>query len=186
LSSQIADLVDRLVVALNERGIAHAFVGDVAVLCHGVRKIPTEVEMLLRRENFTEFEAVSRDVGLQQSSKQERRFRDQLGTVRLTVLFPDFHPGLAYRGPIKYADPLEGIETLDGPRVIGLQQLIELKLASRRFCDLADVSALIRVHHLNDEYRHRLHPSVRDAYLSCWTENERDDAFHALNSAQEG
>ena len=72
-----------------------------------------------------------------------------------------------------FPDPAASSEEIDGLRVIRLETLIELKLASglsapHRIKDLADVQQLIEVLNLPSEIASRLKPSVRGEYLRLW------------------
>ena len=64
-------------------------------------------------------------------------------------------------------------EDIDGIKVLRLENLIELKLASglsaaHRIRDLADVQQLIEVLNLPEDLAGRLKPSVRDEYTRLW------------------
>ena len=78
-------------------------------------------------------------------------------------------PGDGKPGPIAFPVPSDGVEGIDGIRVVDLIPLIELKLASGRAAhrgkDLDDVQALIQALSLPRELAEQLDPSVRDAYL---------------------
>ena len=59
---------------------------------------------------------------------------------------------------------------IEGVRVVTLDKLIELKLASgmtarRRLQDLADVQRLILQHRLDETFAQQLNPYVREKYL---------------------
>jgi len=62
---------------------------------------------------------------------------------------------------------------IDGIRIVTLEKLIELKLASGmtapdRLRDLADVQELIKIRRLPADFAERLDPYVRDTYLELW------------------
>jgi hypothetical protein len=68
----------------------------------------------------------------------------------------------------------EGVTVdVEGIRVVALERLVELKLASgssasHQLRDLADVQDLITRLHLGRDLAERLDPSVRKAYLDLW------------------
>jgi hypothetical protein len=71
---------------------------------------------------------------------------------------------------------------MEGIRVITLEKLMELKLASgqsapHRRRDLADVQDLIRTRALPQELAERLDASVRDLYRQLWAEAQMVDRF---------
>lgn len=55
-----------------------------------------------------------------------------------------------------------------------LPQLIQLKLAARRFYDLGDVSYLIRVHNLDESFLETIHSAFRQDFLVCLDEARRE------------
>ena len=72
-----------------------------------------------------------------------------------------------------FPDPREASVEVEGIRVVTLEKLIELKLASgmsapHRLRDLADVQDLISVLSLPAEFAERLHESVRSEYGRLW------------------
>lgn len=64
---------------------------------------------------------------------------------------------------------------------INLTTLIQLKLATRRSQDLADVVSLINAHLLDETIAERLHLSLRRDYFGCLEEIRREEAFIARN-----
>jgi hypothetical protein len=68
---------------------------------------------------------------------------------------------------------------IENVRVINLIQLIELRLAARRYYDLGDVAFLIRVHNLDESFPEQLHPSVRQDFIECLEEKRREDDYIA-------
>ena len=70
-------------------------------------------------------------------------------------------------------DPSSASIEIDGIRIVTLEKLIELKLASgmtapHRLRDLADVLELIWIRKLGADFAERLDPYVRDKYLELW------------------
>ena len=86
--------------------------------------------------------------------------------------------GLKYSGvgkpkPVQFPVPSDASIEIDGVRVVTLDKLIELKLASGmtapdRLKDLADVQELIKACQLNSQFATRLNTYVRDEYLRLW------------------
>jgi hypothetical protein len=61
--------------------------------------------------------------------------------------------------------------------VVNLVTLIHLKLASRRFQDLADVVSLIRVKSLDESFQEKLDSSLCGDYLKCLAAKRREDEY---------
>ena len=83
------------------------------------------------------------------------------------------YPGDGKPKPVVFPEPVEFREKKDDLWVIGLEKLIELKLASgltapHRLKDLADVLELILHLHLPLELAERLDTSVRAEYKRLW------------------
>ncbi len=73
-----------------------------------------------------------------------------------------------------FPKPMCASTVLDGVKVLNLEQLMELKLASSRGAgrrkDLGDAQELIRSLHLPLEFREKIDPSVRELYDELWRE----------------
>ena len=88
--------------------------------------------------------------------------------------------GLVHRrGPIAFPDPDQVGEIIRNVRVVNLTTLIQLKLAARRHQDFADVVNLIAVRNLDESFRTRLHPSVRQDFIECLEEKRREEEYLA-------
>ena len=83
------------------------------------------------------------------------------------------YPGDGKPKPVSFPAPDEVALEMDGVRVLTLDKLIELKLASgmtapHRLRDLADVQELIKLRKLGCDLAERLDPTVRAKYLELW------------------
>ena len=90
--------------------------------------------------------------------------------VRIKFVLTAEYPGDGKPKSVAFPDPETVTEIRQGIKVINLQCLIELKLASgmtgkSRLQDIADVQRLILVHHLTADFAKHLHPYVREKYL---------------------
>jgi hypothetical protein len=63
---------------------------------------------------------------------------------------------------------------MDDPCVVDLPTLIQLKLATGRFQDFADVVNLIRENQLAEDFQSRLHESIRNNFIECLEEMRRE------------
>src|SRR5262249_25405148 len=97
--------------------------------------------------------------------------------VAIDVLVTGHLPGRGGQAPFPFPDPTEASEEIDNIRVVTLVQLIQLKLAARRYQDFADVVHLIRVHNLVESFADGLHSGVRSEYTECVEEKRREDEY---------
>ena len=94
----------------------------------------------------------------------------QARTRRFEIITTGEYPGGGKPKSVVFPDPAEASVEVEGIRVVTLEKLIELKLASgmsayHRLRDLADVQDLIGVLDLPAEFADRLDESVRGEYL---------------------
>ena len=61
--------------------------------------------------------------------------------------------------------------------MIRLPQLIQLKLAARRYYDFGDVVFLIRVHNFDESFLPLLHAAVHRDFIECLEEKRREDEY---------
>jgi hypothetical protein len=83
------------------------------------------------------------------------------------------YPGDGKPKPVVFPDPSTASIEMSGVKVVTLEKLIELKLASGmtasdRLKDLADVQELIKIRGLSRELATELNPYVREKYLELW------------------
>jgi hypothetical protein len=103
----------------------------------------------------------------------EKSFRDTETNVKIEVITAGEFPGDGLPKPVAFPDPEgQSIET-DNVRIILLEKLIELKLASglsatHRMRDLADVQDLIIGLKLSLNFMDKLDKSVRPEYQRIW------------------
>jgi len=100
--------------------------------------------------------------------------------VRIEVITSGEYPGDGLPKPVSFPDPAGATVEVAGLRVINLEKLIELKLASgmiaaHRRRDLADVQDLIRALQLGQEFSQKLDASVRKMYAQLWDEAPAGD-----------
>ena len=111
-----------------------------------------------------------------------KSFRDTETQVRIEIITTGEYPGdgTLRAKSVVFPDPIEASVEVEGVRVVTLEKLIELKLASgmsapHRLRDLADVQDLISALRLPADFAERLDESVRDQYARLW---------QAIHSAQ--
>ena len=94
--------------------------------------------------------------------------------MRVEFLVAGDYPGDGKPKPVVFPDPAAVSVEIDHIRLLNLEKLIELKLASGltnplRLKDIADVQELIRILKLPAEFVDRLNPFVQDKYRELWT-----------------
>ncbi len=175
-SGRLLESLRRLAERLEAEGIAYALVGGLALAEHGYPRLTENIDVILTAEGLERFGREWLGRGYRPAFSGARKsFRDAQTGVRIEVLIAGEFPGDGLPKPIAFPDPsLAGATVeIDGMRVISLERLIELKLASglsasHRLCDLADVQDLIARLDLPLELAERLHPSVSLAYQKLW------------------
>ncbi len=94
--------------------------------------------------------------------------------MRVEFLVTGEYPGDGKPKPIAFPSPRDVPVEIDGVRYVGLEKLVELKLASgmtnpARLRDLADVQELIRALNLPATFADRLNPYVRPKFVELQT-----------------
>ena len=171
--------LQRLAERLDQEQIAYALVGGLALAHHGFVRMTQDVDILLTAEGLEAFRArcVGRGYALAFPGAQ-KTFRDTETGVRIEVITTGEYPGDGLPKPVAFPAPGEVAEERGGIRVVTLETLIELKLASgltarHRLRDLADVQDLIEALRLPLSLAGKLDPSVREKYVELWNVSGR-------------
>lgn len=163
-----------LVEALRGASIHYAIVGGMALNLHGFARQTVDVDVLLTKEGLVRFRG--RLVGrgyVAAFTGATRSFRDVATGVRIDFLTAGEYPGDGKPKAVAFPDP-DAAAIDRGPyRVLSLEGLIDLKLASglsapHRMGDLVDVQRLVEVLRLPIELDARLDASVRAEYRRLW------------------
>ena len=178
----VYDAVRRLARRLEEEGVDYAVAGGMAVVEHGSRRTTEDVDVLMRADGLAAFR--ERCVGrgyVPAFPGATRAFLDTPTGVRIEVRLSGDFPGDGMPKPVAFPDPAEVAVPAEEFRVVRLETLIELKLASglsapHRLRDLADVQDLVLRAHLPLELAER-HPSVREEYRRLWDAVQRGRAL---------
>ncbi len=168
-----------LVVKFIRAKIPYAVVGGLAVNAHGVRNISNDVDVLLTGEMFARFQERIAEGNYDPELGRKRRFRDRVTGVAIDFAITGIRPGWFRPSLWAYPDPESVIETIDGVSYVKLRTLVELKLATGRYRDLADAAGLIAVHHLDETYTHQLDPCLHPLFIHCLKEVRRQVDFDA-------
>lgn len=169
----------RLAKRLEKAGIPYAIAGAMAVNAHDAERTTKDVDVLLTQDGLEQFR--QRFVGKTYESVQgrSRRFTERQSGVQVDVLETGRYPGFRGAGPFPFPHPDEASETIENVRVVTLPQLVQLKLAARRYSDFGDVCLLIRVQNLDESFLDKIHPSVRQDFIECLEETRRQIEYEA-------
>jgi hypothetical protein len=173
---QLHGTLRRLTQRLNAEGIPYALLGGLALAEHGYPRLTEDIDLLLTPSGLERFRQQLVGRGYRPAfSGAEKTFRDTETGVRIEIVTAGEYPGDGLPKPVAFPDPTAPGMTVEteGIRVVTLEKLIELKLASgmsapHRLRDLADVQDLIARLRLPLTLADRLDPSVQVAYRDLW------------------
>ena len=177
LYQTLQDLTQRL----DEADIPYALIGGLALTQHGFVRMTEDIDILLTPEGLANFKNrfLGRGYVLAFSGAQ-KTFRAADTGVRIEVITSGEYPGDGLPKAVSFPDPALVSVKQGNYRVISLEKLIELKLASgltapHRRRDLADVQDLIQALHLSADFGEKLDASVRPLYGQLWQETQIAD-----------
>lgn len=167
---QVQESLRRVTQRLDELGISYAIVGGMALFLQGYRRFTEVVELLVRAEDLEGIHDSLRGRGYLPPFDRSKQLRDTQSNERIEFLTSGGYPGDDKPKPIAFPDPRDAFEERLGLKVLRLERLIELKLASgmsapHRMRDLVDVQELIRATAIPADFAEKLDPSVRDKFL---------------------
>lgn len=152
----------------------------MALNLHGFVRETVDVDVLLTRESLDRFR--ERLVGrgyVPAFAGALKSFKDAETGVRIDVIAAGDFPGDGKPKDVVFPAPASVAVEKGGVRVVPLETLLELKLASglsaehRRLIDLGDVQRTIEALRLPKELGEKLHPSVRAEYSRLWALAQR-------------
>ncbi len=177
----VRDTVKELARDLSAAGIDYAIVGGMALNAHGYARETTDVDVVVTAAALDAFRRTCVGKGYRPAFEGARKtFRNARTGVKIEFLVSGEYPGDGKPKPVAFPDPSTAAVTIDEARVIRLEKLIELKLASgmtsrARRIDLADVQSLIKTLHLDEAFADRLDPYVRAMFRELLEELRTDD-----------
>lgn len=159
---------------LAAEGVDYAIIGGMALGAHGYVRVTQDIDILLTPEGLQRFQEKLIGRGyVPMFPGAAKHFKETSYGVRIEVLTSGEYPGDGKPKAVAFPEPNAVAVEIDGLRVIRLEKLIELKLASglsaaHRIKDLADVQQLIETLDLPEAIADDLNASVRDEYLRLW------------------
>ncbi|HEX6729661.1 MAG TPA: hypothetical protein VF074_06610 [Pyrinomonadaceae bacterium] len=161
----------QLAADLKEHGIDYMVIGAVALLAHGYPRFTEDIDLVMTTEGLNRFH--DQLVGLGYSPAfpgARKRLRSTADAVSIEVMTTGEYPGDGKPKPISIPDPASASTEIEGIRIVTLEKLIELKLASGlsapdRLKDLADVQELIKIRKLEPHFAEKLDLYVRAKFV---------------------
>jgi len=156
---------------LKQHGIDYMVIGAVALMAYGYPRFTEDIDLVLTPEGLEAFHQNLIGLGYAPAFQGARkRLRSTRDGVSIEVITSGDYPGDGKPKPVSFPVPAEASNEIDGVRIVTLEKLIELKLASGmtapdRLKDLADVQELIKVRGLTSDFAASLNPYVREEYL---------------------
>jgi hypothetical protein len=176
--SSVHDTLRKITKRLDDLQIPYAVVGGMALFAHGFRRFTEDVDLLVTRESMDRVIKELEGLGYIQPDGTSTKLRDTQTGVKIEFLITGGFPGDGKAKPVMFPDPSGSVVQIENLKVLGLPQLVDLKLASgisaaHRLKDLADVQELIRVLKLPRAFADQLNPYVRDKFIELWTAVEQ-------------
>lgn len=155
---------------LKAHGIDYMVIGAVALIAHGYPRFTEDIDLVMTREGLEEFHRELIGLGYVPAFPGARKRMRSTEGVPVEIMTTGEYPGDGKEKPVSIPDPATASIEIDGIRIVTLEKLIELKLASgmtapHRLKDLADVQELIKVRGLQSEFAERLDPYVREQFV---------------------
>ena len=177
-NSAVFKTMRNLVARLDALGVSYAVAGDLAMFKHGLRRVATEMHILV---NPTARRVIAGNLlrdGYVPAAPGSRHLRDAEHGVTIKILVAGEYPGDGRPKPVTYPDPDEAGVEIDGVRYLQIARWIESKLASGmsdtgRMVDLADAIELMKAIRTPASLADDLDPSVRPKYLEFWEALQR-------------
>ena len=159
---------------LKEHRIDYMVIGAVALLEHGYPRLTEDIDLVLTPKGLEIFHRELIGLGYVPAFPgAKKRVRSTTDGIIIEIMTTGEYPGDGKPKPVSIPEPRAASTEIDGVKVVTLEKLIELKLASgmtapHRLKDLADVQELIRIRDLQPEFAERLNPYVRAKFLELY------------------
>lgn len=172
--SDVHKTLRELAKDLDRERISYAVIGGMALNLWGYVRQTQDIDVLLTKRGLEKFRKKLAGRGyVPVFPDAERSFRNSETGVHIEIVTAGEYPGDGKPKSVSFPNPSKASQRKEGYRVISLEKLIELKLASglsapHRLRDLSDVLDLVRALNLPKSFRDRLDPSVQEAYVQLW------------------
>ena len=169
----------QLAADLGRHGIDYVVIGAVALMAYGYPRFTEDIDLVMTAEGLEKFHEELVGLGSVPAFEGARKkLRATREGVPVEVITSGEYPGDGRPKPVSFPVPSESSVEIEGVRVVTLEKLLELKLASGmtapdRLKDLADVQELIKIRGLDEGFAEGLDPYVREQYLKLWAAVEQ-------------
>lgn len=163
--------VAQLASDLDRHGIEYMVIGAVALTAHGYFRFTAAVDLVLTADGLEKFHRELLGLGYRPAFEgAKKKLFSTRNNVAIEVFTAGEYPGDGKAKPVSFPDPANASTEMNGVKVVTLEKLIELKLASGmtapdRLKDLADVQEMIKIRSLNADFADKLNPYVREEFL---------------------
>jgi len=177
----VHETLRRIAERLDSLKIPYAVAGGMAVSAHGHFRTTEDVDILVNPAGLAAVHRELEGLGYVPPFAGSKNLRDVETTVRIEFLVTGQFPGDGKPKPVAFPEPSDVAVEIDGVRYLGLQTLIELKLASGitspiRQKDLGDVVDLIRSLRLPFDFGQKLNDFVRPKFEELWRAIEESES----------
>lgn len=177
-SLAVLSTAEKLAKKLDQNEINYALVGGFALNVHGFKRQTTDVDVLMSASDLEKFKSKIVHNGFAPRFRDAKKsFRDPVSNVGVDVIVAGEYPGSGAPSAMAYPEPSDqNVMVIGGLRVISLDTLVNLKLASykslpqNRMKDRTDVYGLVKNLSMGESFADRLDASVRDEYLKVVAE----------------
>ena len=159
---------------LKDHGIDYMVIGAVALLAHGYPRLTEDIDLVLTPDGLVTFHKELIGLGYVPAFPgATKRLRSTKDGITIEIMTTGEYPGDGKPKPVSIPEPSRASTEINGIKVVTLEKLVELKLASgmsapHRLKDLADVQELINVRQLQAGFADRLDPYVREKFLELY------------------
>lgn len=156
---------------LKQCGIDYMVTDAVALMAYGYPRFTEDIDLILTREGLEAFHRELIGLGYVPAFPgAKKKLRSTREGVSIEIILAGEYPGDGKPKPVSFPLPADASTEIDGVRVVTLEKLIELKLASGmtapdRLKDLADVQELVKFRGLTSDFAARLNPYVQENFL---------------------
>jgi hypothetical protein len=157
---------------LKRQGIDYMVIGAVALLAYGYPRFTEDIDLVMTPAGLEAFHQNLVGLGyLPAFQGARKKLRSTREGVSIEIITSGDYPGDGRPKPVSFPVPSDASIEVEGVRIVTLEKLVELKLASGmtapdRLKDLADVQELIKVRGLNSDFADGLNPYVREQFLN--------------------
>ncbi len=175
----IASTLEFLRTTLGREGIPFGLIGALALRHHGYERFTEDIDILTTPEGLDRIhEAIVGRGILPRGPGLRKKLRQTQFKVNIDVVISGEHAGSKESPTVFPLPDSEAFSERDGLRVVTLEKLVELKIASgvwgHRQKDLGDVQEIIHANGLSESFAEKLPPLLRPKFLELLEHSRRE------------